>query len=218
MIPPASSILLMISLTLVAMACLAGPLPYAARAILYAGAGPVSARRWWRAVAWGLSGGMLAAVWASEAWVIANPLVMAVYAIVILLAIMDLRWRWLPIEWTTLICIAAFVYGLGQSTLADTIPAMLLPAGVLAVIRWSVLQLKGVEIMGIGDLWLIAGLSGFLGLFGSILLIGCAATTGLLLHATLLVVRGKSAARYGVAFGTHLCVNFLPLSVYYTST
>ena len=184
-----------------------GPLAIAARAVAVA-IGGTAARHRWRSVSAGLMGGFGAAILLAAAGSFADPVDVALLGLLALLIVMDLRWRWLPLEWCAAIGLAALVRGWLGDTLPDTILAACVVAGTLAILRFGWLHLRGVEVLGLGDIWLIAAFSGHLGVVPGFGLIGLAALSGLIHHIVSKRLSNDPQARYGVAYGAHLCICF----------
>lgn len=136
-----------------------------------------------------------------------SAVIAALLALLVLLIVMDLTWRWLPIEWT----IAALVLGLGAALLVgDPLEAVLgaaLGGGLLALLRAGYLYARGIEALGLGDVWLAAALGSFVGPTRIGWLLCAAAALGLLVQfLSAWRARMPRKARYGVAFGAHLAL------------
>ncbi|MEM9797750.1 MAG: hypothetical protein AAF919_14755 [Pseudomonadota bacterium] len=185
-----------------------GPLPLAMRAMLHPFFG-TSARRYWPAAAAGTLGGLAAAILLTTWMGWLSPIIVMVLGLLLLLAIMDMRWRWLPLEWCALIGVATLAQAIANGAIGAALIAMVLPAATLAAIRAIFLWMRGIEVIGAGDLWLIAALSGQIGVQGGALMLGLAAVSGLASHLIYKAIRPDGPQRYGVAYGAHLCANFV---------
>ncbi|MEL6209946.1 MAG: prepilin peptidase, partial [Pseudomonadota bacterium] len=128
-------------------------------------------------------------------------------ALLLLMVAMDLAWRWLPLEWT----LAALALGLVSAVVAgDPLWAglgALMGGGVLYMLRLAFRLTRGIEAMGLGDIWLAAALGAFVGPVLIGWLLGAAAGLGLLVHSAMRRRAGPPAkTRYGVAYGAHLAI------------
>lgn len=195
---------------LVAAAAVAiGPTPIAMRVILRAFFGAETNRQWYRAVTLGAALGMIVAVGLAGWRDGDDPVLVALYGLLFLLAIVDWRWRWLPIEWTVAVIALAVVSGFYAGMIGTVLVQMIVPAALFFLMRLIILRVSGKEALGLGDVWLMAGLGGFLSVFSSFLVIGLAALTGLFE----VVLRGwfgkKGGQQVAVSYGTHLCIVFV---------
>lgn len=168
------------------------------------------ARRWARPVARGGAGGMvLATLFAGQ-----SGGLVALLCLLFLLASMDWRWRWLPVEWTGAIIVLAAASILTGAAPWDGVLRMAVPALTLLALRQGYLFFRGVEAMGLGDVWLMVGLGGYLSLVQSFLLVGIAAALGLMEVAIRRYWQPDATQRNGVAYGTHLCVVFICFMIF----
>lgn len=195
---------IILSLAALLIAFLAGPTLLMARGVLRARFGPDIARARAPGLAIGIGAGALSAT-ALIGATLGGPaaVITAFLTLLVMLAAMDMAWRWLPLEWT----LALGALGFGAAVLSgDLTPAALgaaLGGGVLLTLRQTFLILRKVEALGIGDIWLAAALGAFIGPIHIIWLLGAAACFGLVIHFS---SRTPSRQRLGVAFGAHLCV------------
>ena len=169
------------SVLAVTLLCI-GPLPQAARALrrLFIGRSTVGRRIDGR-----LRSALRVGVIAGTAlgWFIAGgagALAAALVAVCLLLSLCDLRWRWLPTEWTASILasgvLLAFAAGQGLDALID---GATLAAGLLAV-RQGYWAIRGEDGLGLGDVVLAAGISAHLGLETGLIVLICACAIGVL--------------------------------------
>lgn len=189
----------------VTAALMMGPTHMVMRAVLHRWAGPADARRWYRPATCGLISGAVAAVAITTLRAPDQTIDIALLSLLVLLAAIDWRWRWLPLEWTLAVIALALVRGAQDGLIIQVIIQMALPGLTLLVLRQVLFWRSGQEPLGLGDVWLVAGLGGFLMPFESFAMIGFAAFSGLvalLLRRVLGVAARKS---FGVSYGTHLC-------------
>lgn len=188
---------------------LTGPLQIVVRGVMRPQLGPHRTRRWHGPVSAGIAGGMVVAVIATGFSDPAIALGAAVLCLLLLLAVIDWQWRWLPLEWTAGLIALALIFGWQGQMLPMVLAQMAVPAVTLLIIRQVMLWVLQKEAMGLGDIWLIAGLGGFLALHQSFLLIGLAALSGLAELLIRQVFQGKTARQRAVSYGTHLCLIFV---------
>ena len=202
-----TTILLPIAVLLAALAL--GPLPIVTRGLLRGLLGPAYVHRWYRCVSLGLSIGMILTA-GLMAFIARDLVVFAVLiCLLLLLAVIDWQWRWLPIEWTLAVIALGLLHGLSHNQLTDIALQILAPSFAVLAVRQVFLMLHGREALGLGDVWLIAGLGAFLPIAGSFFLIGFAAVSGLVELAVRRLLSGKQQKLAGVSYGTHLCGVFL---------
>ncbi len=200
----------------VALALWLGPLLLGSRAVLSVGLMPAGIRRWQVPTAAGLSLGLLGAVAiAGVALGLREALVAAVFGFLGLSAVMDLRWRWLPLEWSAAIGLA----GLGIATIDARIAEAILTAlATLLLLRGLQIlfrKFRGTEAMGTGDVFLAAALGTMIGPVGIALTLGLASVTGLINEALRRTLSGSEVRqRFGVAFGAHLAGVFALLWIF----
>ncbi len=195
---------IIVSLSALATAFVLGPTVLAARGVLRSALGPDIARSRASVLTLGIAFGAAAAtVFAGLNLGGPSAVHVTCLTLLLMLASMDLSWRWLPLEWT----VPLLALGLGASVLSgDMMTAAFgaaLGGGVLLALRTIFLVLRGVEAMGLGDVWLAAALGAFVGPWQISWLLGAAACLGLLLH---FVAPDRQIRRFGVAFGAHMCV------------
>lgn len=186
-----------------------GPLPIVIRGFIRGIVGPRHVHRWFRPVSLGFAfGGILAA--ASTAFFMPDQTLTAVLLVLLfLLASIDLQWRWLPIEWTLAVAALAVIHGITSGEMASVLTQMLVPALTLAIFRLLMSWTLGKEALGLGDIWLLFGLGGFLQVFETFLLVGMAALLGLVEVLVRRAISDDQRESTGVSFGTHLCIVFL---------
>ena len=179
------------------------PAQLAARSGLRYIASPATSRA--RAPALVLASGVGAALAIGLAGVTFGPptaLTAAVLVLLILLATVDLAWRWLPVEWCGLLALI----GVTQAIITSSYEAALLGAavggGTLLALRALYLVSRRVEALGLGDVWLAAALGTLVGPAHIIWILGLAAGLGLLVY---FAASGRKRADAGVAFGAHIC-------------
>ena len=195
---------ILLSLTALGAAVLSGPTLLMARGVLRPAFGPDIARARAPGLALGIGAGALAAT-AGVGTVLGGSaaVITAFLTLLVMLAAMDMAWRWLPLEWT----LALAALGFGAAVLSGDVTTAALGAalggGVLLALRQSFLTLRKVEALGLGDIWLAAALGALIGPVHIIWLLGAAACLGLVLHFS---ARAPSRQRLGVAFGAQLCV------------
>lgn len=192
------------SLLVILSAVTIAPAQLAARSALRQIVGGPSAR--FRAQATVLGVGVGAGLAAVMAGVMIGPpaaLAVALLLLLVLLAAIDFTWRWLPWEWCGLIA----SLGLVQAILTGSYPEMVLGAlvggGLLLALRTAYFVMRGIEALGLGDVWLAAALGCVVGPFYIIWVLGAAAGLGLLLH---FAAEAGRASERGVAFGAHICI------------
>ena len=186
-----------------------GPLPIAVRGFIRGMAGPTLVHRWYRSATLGLGIGLVGSV-AVVAAVDGNlALNAALLCLLFLLASIDWQWRWLPIEWTLAVIALGVLHALRSDDLLQVFIQMTVPAVALLVTRQAVLWMTGKEALGLGDIWLVAGLGAFLEPFESFLLIGFAALSGILEIGVRRMIGQNPLLQAGVSYGTHLCIIFV---------
>ncbi len=186
-----------------------GPLPIVVRGYLRRWLGPQSVRRWFRSVSIGLAGGMIGAVLVAAQIDHDIALGAAVLCLLVLLASIDWQWRWLPIEWTLSLIALGLLFVAQSPAPTFGIVQILVPSLSLLVLRQGLLWSTGKEAMGLGDIWLVAGLGAFLLPVQSFLLLGFAALSGLLEVGLRRLGPADVTQKAGVSFGTHLCIIFV---------
>jgi prepilin signal peptidase PulO-like enzyme (type II secretory pathway) len=196
-------------LTVLTAALVIGPLPIVVRGYVRRIAGPEQVHRWSRPVSVGLGIGMIGAVALISFLDSGLTLGTALLCLLFLLASIDWQWRWLPIEWTLAVISLGLLFAFQSADILQVFIQMALPAGTLLVVRQSLLWSLGKEALGLGDIWLMAGLGAFLEPFQSFLLIGFAALSGLLEIGIRRLGFDKKSATISVSYGTHLCIIFV---------
>ncbi|MEM7472983.1 MAG: A24 family peptidase [Pseudomonadota bacterium] len=194
---------LLLPVVALATAFATGPSLLAARGMLRPSFGAHVARLRAPGLALGLAFGAIAAsLMAGLSFGTDAAVKTAFLAFLLILAAMDISWRWLPLEWT----LPFGLLGLGAAAFSGDLTSALIGAalggGILLALRLTFQALRGVEALGLGDVWLAAALGAFVGPTSISWLLGAAALLGLALH---FAFRARSSNRYGVAFGAHLC-------------
>lgn len=192
-----------LSLAALMTAFLAGPSLLMARGVLRTSFGPHVARARGPGLALGLSAGALAAT-VLVGVTLGGPAAVTTgfLTILLMLALMDITWRWLPLEWTGTLGALGFVTAALSGDLTSAMYGAALGGGLLMALRQTFLTLRSIEALGLGDIWLAAALGAFAGPVHIIWLLGAAACFGLLLHFSSRVAKPR---RMGVAFGAHIC-------------
>ncbi len=203
----------LVALALTLSVALAPPMRLAGRAAIRLGCGGRAAalRHLSHAVGLGIAGGMLAAVGLGFALGGGRAaLGLAVAATALLLALFDFRWRWLPREWTLgLIAsglLAALARGAADGLGAAATGALLL-AGLLMALREGHRRLRGVEGLGLGDVWLAGGIGAHAGLAAGPLVLAAGALAALTGQALQAGVQGAKAPR-PIPLGGYLSIAF----------
>ncbi len=130
----------------------------------------------------------------------------------LLLAVLDLAWRWLPHEWTVPLLVLGLLAGFLGATGGDALAGAATGAGLLAALRIGFRLARGVEAIGFGDVWLAAGLGTFVGPATILWVLALATITALVSEAVAeRAAAGPKRRRFGVAYGTHICGVFLIL-------
>lgn len=186
------------------VALILGPTAIVARGYLRAASGPQMMRRWYKPATLGIACGMVI----SAALTPKDSTAVALLCLLLLLGSIDWQWRWLPIEWTVAVIALALLQGVQTGVIDAVLLQMALPAVTLLTVRQLLFWRSGNEPLGLGDVWLVAGLGGLLPLFDSFLMIGLAAASGLIELGVRAVFRPKRRKTFGVSYGTHLCIVF----------
>lgn len=188
-----------------------GPLPIVARGLIRGFADQYYVHGWYGSVCVGLATGMLSAA-AFMAFKDPNlTLNLVLLCLLFLLSCIDWQWRWLPIEWTLSVIVLGLMHAVTNGDVLQGILQILVPCLALLAMRQVMFWMLGKETLGLGDIWLIAGLGAFLPVFDSFLLIGLAAVSGLLEETIRARVTTNKRKSTGVSYGTHLCVVFVIL-------
>lgn len=178
------------------------PAHIVARSTLRHFAGPATIKS--RAPALILGSGVGAALAVGLAGALFGPpaaLTVALLVLLILLAAMDVAWRWLPLEWCALIALIGCTEAILSGAFAHALLGAAIGGGVLFLLRALYLMTRGIEALGLGDVWLAAALGTLFGPTQIIWILGLAAGLGLL-HFTFL---GPKRTASGVAFGAQIC-------------
>lgn len=196
---------MLIAMAIVGVAFLRGPRQILSRAILRA-CGVPDYKRWQGPATCGICIGAVSAPPAvGVLFGIHSALFTAALTIMILLALLDIAWRWLPLEWTLpLLLLGLFDAFLGES-LGQAVLGALIGGSVLLVLQIAFRRVRGVEALGTGDIWLAAALGTFAGPATIPWVLFVSAVSGLTFdRISKWLFQGQSVNRYGVALGTHL--------------
>ncbi len=209
-----ADLLAFVALAVAVWAPLVTPARIAVRAVLRHVMGP-GARHWARSVQMGLSLGGAGAV--ILCWLTLGGMAALAAAVALLLGfllVMDLAWRWLPHEWTGALAALGLLSATFEGRFSDAVGGAILGAGLLLALRWWWLRRRGIEALGLGDVYLAAGIGLFAGVLTiSWVLLG-AALTGLIGEGLRrLRAREPETSRFGIAFGAHLCAISVLLSL-----
>lgn len=158
----------------------------------------------------GLRAGVLAGI-ALGGTVAGGPgaLVAAVTAAALLLVLCDLRWRWLPMEWTLALASSGLLLALVTGEIAAALVAGIALALPLAGLALAYRQLRGMDGLGMGDVLLSAAIAIHLGLLSGTIVLATAALAAL--AAEILLRRDRSAtpgAPRGAPLGAWLAFCF----------
>jgi prepilin signal peptidase PulO-like enzyme (type II secretory pathway) len=203
-----------LSVLVLLLALWLGPLPIVARGFIRGAVGPTYVHRWSPPIAFGLAMGMLLACVGMFFLDARQTTEAALLCLLFLLACIDWQWRWLPIEWTLGIIALGLIQGVANGDIVRVLMQMIVPSLALLALRQITYWVTGKEALGLGDIWLLAGLGAFLPVFGSFLLVGFAAFTGLIEVVIRNVWHRKGSLATGVSYGTHLCIVFLIFRIF----
>lgn len=195
---------LMLSLTF-------GPLPLVVRGLIRGTLGPHYVHLWYRSASVGVATGMVLAAVMMSVLDGGQTLHLVLLCLLFLLATIDWQWRWLPIEWTLGVIGLGLIHAGLSGNVLQVLLQIVVPCLTILAMRQVLLIALKKEALGLGDIWLIAGLGAFLPIFESYLMIGMAALSGLgevLLRKLFSTERQKTTS---VSYGTHLCAVFLIL-------
>jgi leader peptidase (prepilin peptidase)/N-methyltransferase len=188
-----------------------GPMILTVRACLRLVMTITSVRRWQTPVAMGLCAGMIAATVASG-FFIGGPgaVFTATLCLLILMAVLDIAWRWLPFAWTLPLLALGMATAILQDTVSSAFFGVIFGGGILLTLQFSFWMWRGVIALGTGDVWLAAGLGSFAGM-PQISWILCLAALTALAFEGVAIFRSQRIVRqrFGVAYGTHLCLAYL---------
>ena len=189
-----------------------GPLPVVVRGVMRKTVGRAYIRRWASPASFGLAVGMFFYVLVVNMADESRTLNAALMCFLLLLAVIDLQWRWLPIEWTLSVIVLALLNGLIMNDLEAVLIQMVVPSVAILLLRRAISSARRKEALGLGDIWLVAGLGGFLPIFGTFILIGLAALSGLFELIMRRMLAPDRREITSVSYGTHLCFVFLILT------
>jgi len=210
------TILILASLAAIGCAVTLGPLVLTVRAVLRTAVGPATIRQWQKPVAWGVGGGLCIATATVGILINGNAAMLAAtLGILLLLAILDLAWRWLPYEWTMPLLTLGGVSAWANDRITDAILGLLIGGGTLMALQITFRVLRGIEALGTGDIWLAAGL-GLLAGMPQIPWILCLSAVNALAFSGLSKLASKpdQRRRLGVAYGTHLILAYLVFLIF----
>lgn len=210
------TILILASLAAIGCAVTLGPLVLLVRAVLRTTVAPATIRKWQKPIAWGLGGGFCIAT--ATVGILINgsaAMLAATLGILLLLAILDLAWRWLPYEWTLPLLALGGVSAWANDRITDAFLGLLIGGGTLMVLQITFRVLRGIEALGTGDIWLAAGL-GLLAGMPQIPWILCLSAVSALAFSGLSKLTSKpdQRQRLGVAYGTHLILAYLVFLIF----
>lgn len=193
-----------------------GPLILAVRACLRRLLPAASVRQWQVPVATGVAIGMFVAVFGSGAFLGgAAAVITGTLCLLVLMAVLDLAWRWLPFEWTLPLLALGGVSAIAQHRIEEAIWGALFGGGILLTLQFAFWVWRGITALGTGDIWLAAGLGSLLGMPQISWVLCLAALSALAFEgAARLAVQGASRQRFGVAYGTHLCLAYLVFVIF----
>lgn len=186
-----------------------GPLPIVARGFVRGIAGARHVHQWFQPVGLGLALGACCAAIGSAVLAPGQTAFVVLITLLFFLGSIDWQWRWLPIEWTAAVVALALFQGLITGQTALVLMQMLVPSMALLVFRQLMSWALGKEALGLGDIWLLLGLGGFLSIFETFLVVGLAALLGLIETGLRRVISSDKRNWTGVSYGTHLCIVFV---------
>ncbi|MEO1722528.1 MAG: hypothetical protein AAFR84_09010 [Pseudomonadota bacterium] len=187
----------MISALLALAIAFLGPLPHAARVLLRLAqprAKAVRIRALTSAAIVGLRAGIL--VGPAAGWmVLGGPgaIFATLAAASLLLALCDLRWRWLPLEWTGSVGASGLALAFAAGQLTDALLAATTLMLVLAAVQAGFFALRGVHGLGTGDIFLTGAIAAHLGTGATAIVLATAAMGALLMQSRM--IRDISATR-----------------------
>ena len=136
----------------------------------------------------------------------ATAVTTAVLSLLILLATVDLAWRWLPLEWTVPLLVLAGVSAVVTGETLAAILGALVGAGTLLALQITFRIWRGVHALGTGDIWLAAGLGALAGMPAIAWILTLSAVSGLFFAAVKKQMSQENKdEKLGVAYGAHLC-------------
>lgn len=187
-----------------------GPLLILCRSLLRATVGAPYIRSLFRPVSLGiLVGAATAILVAGLSFGAAAAATAGALLMLLSLSLMDTFWRWLPMPWVGGLAAALAYLAWSNGTILAGMAAAISGAVALRALQIFYRRTRGAEFLGTGDVILVGALGLFTGPFGLALLLGLASVTGLLSEVLLRARKNRpDRARYGVAFGTHLCAVF----------
>ncbi len=188
-----------------------GPVRLTCRAVLRKVMPPDAMRGWQYPVTHGLQAGLVLTV--VFAALLGGPdaaVLAAVVGLLVLLAVLDLAWRWLPFVWTILLLALGVVVAWATDSWAHAASGAAIGGGILLGLQLFFRFWRGVEALGTGDIWLAAGLGALTGPQQISLILGIAAITGLTAEVLGKILRsGSDRRRMGVAYGAHMCAAYI---------
>ncbi len=188
-----------------------GPVRLTCRAVLRKVLPPDAMRGWQYPLTHGLQAGLVLTV--VFAALLGGPdaaVLAAVVGLLVLLAVLDLAWRWLPFVWTIPLLALGFVLAWATESLLEAVLGAVIGGGILLSLQLFFRFWRGVEALGTGDIWLAAGLGALTGPQQISLILGIAAVTGLAAEVLGKILRsGSGRRRMGVAYGAHMCAAYI---------
>lgn len=188
-----------------------GPLPHAARALLRLAAPAARAL----ALTTAGTGGLRAAILLAPAagWFVsggAGALLASIAAVCLMLTLCDIRWRWLPLEWTASLGASGLALALATGEALSALLSATVLMLVLTAVAVAFRRFRGTDGLGTGDILLTGAIATHLGLGATALLLFAAASAALLVEA--LVFRDISATRSvarTIPLGAWLAIGFV---------
>ncbi|KIT15860.1 prepilin peptidase [Jannaschia aquimarina] len=197
----------LIALAVVAVAFWLGPTRIAVRAVTCFFGGRPAMVRWQGPAHLGLiAGGLSAIAMAGHLSGGHGALQAALLVLLLILAVIDLKWHWLPMEWTVPVLFISLISALFAADLAPSVIGAFLGGGALWLLQTLFRAVRGIEGLGTGDVVLMAGIGAAVGADAISWVLALASGTGLL-HWLWLSLHGSNTASrpIAVAFGAHLC-------------
>lgn len=163
-------------------------------------------QRWTRSSLWGVKLGVICALVYVQFFI--DPAYVIYVAILVnfaFLGVMDLAWRWLPVEWTIALWGLALAIAIENQQVSAALLAGCCAAGCLWVISVFFRYWKSAEVMGLGDIWLSGAVGTLFGVVATANILAIAALTALISEVLRQNLRGPNH-RYGVPFGAHIAL------------
>ncbi|MFT2111601.1 prepilin peptidase [Marinomonas sp. 2405UD68-3] len=123
-----------------------------------------------------------------------------IFCCLLTISVFDFHHQWIPDELNGLLILFSLLLSLeSESLLASSVYGMLLGYGGIYVIRFTFLKLRNIEIIGLGDAKLLAGIGAWFGVSAISYILFLASTLGLL---AFLFHKNRK-----IAFGPYLCLS-----------